>query len=220
MNDIRKKEPSLAAAWSRKALLFGTIYYLPDLLRLFPLADLVSYARISLHDQKKNLPPQVSNLLNHLPKQPLDTYTEVASGWSFFKERKLFQIPKKWYGAIVVTETTSRFIRPREFHPYKRPNLLPSQKELNLLKASTEGVLLATVYPPWLSWKEERRIQKLRKLSASKIIEERVFVLKREGFSTREISASLESNYGMVVSKSTIHRIIANHTHHTKFSTK
>jgi len=52
------------------------------------------------------------------------------------------------HGAILLAETTDRFIRPREYHSAKRPDARPSKVDFKALRNTVAGVRLMTALHP------------------------------------------------------------------------
>lgn len=69
-------------------------------------------------------------------------------------------------GAILLAESTDRFIRNSEFHSAKRPNLQATERELRHLEILTEGVPLMTVLDPDSTPATVRSFQRKRGQSA------------------------------------------------------
>lgn len=70
-------------------------------------------------------------------------------------------------GAILLAETTDRFIRNSSYHSQKRPHLQPTESELVDLEIATEGVQLMTVVHPDAPLSKCRRFQMKRGQEAS-----------------------------------------------------
>ena len=66
------------------------------------------------------------------------------------------------YNAVLVAESSCRFIRNWRFHPYKKLNVLPIIHEYEGLKRDTDRVTLATIQPPDRTWKRIKAYQAKR----------------------------------------------------------
>jgi hypothetical protein len=55
-------------------------------------------------------------------------------------------------GAILVAESTCRYIRNENYHPYYNSNILPISYHYEALKDATKGLTLATVMHPDTPW--------------------------------------------------------------------
>lgn len=95
--------------------------------------------------------------------QVLAVFREVASGW---KDDRIVLIEAarvaKSVGAVLVAESTCRFVRSRKFHSSRNPNVLPSVSEYEALKEATQGVPLYTIMPPNRKWRKVRAYQTKR----------------------------------------------------------
>ena len=82
-------------------------------------------------------------------------YYEVASGWD--KDRpeliKAAQTAKK-YDAVIVAESSCRFVRNRLFHSNKNPDVLPTTYDYEKLMKDGDGAILATIKKPDAPWKK------------------------------------------------------------------
>lgn len=66
------------------------------------------------------------------------------------------------HGAVLLAESTSRFIRHPRYHPKLRPNLMPTGVGLRELRWVCGDVPLVTLLAPDATWREERSHQSKR----------------------------------------------------------
>jgi hypothetical protein len=94
----------------------------------------------------------------------IDSYGVIESGWK--EDMNLFweiaaEMAKK-NNAIIVTESTDRFIRSKKYNSKTNNNALPRKKDLKRLKKATKEVTLATILHPDASPSEVRSYQRKR----------------------------------------------------------
>ena len=65
-------------------------------------------------------------------------------------------------GAVLLAESTSRFVRHPEYHPKHNPHLAPGLQELSDLRWVCGDVTLVTLHDPDITWKDERALQSKR----------------------------------------------------------
>ena len=91
------------------------------------------------------------------------TFEEVASGWENDRTQLIDAArTAKVCNAVLVAESTCRFLRSDRFHSNKRPNVLPTIYEYENLVTDTQGVTLATIMPPDTAWKDIKGFQARR----------------------------------------------------------
>lgn len=127
---------------------------------------LVLYCRVSRCWQKKkgNLREQKKYLkkwISYYEKKygvkiiVVAIFVEVASGWSNDRKQLVMAAKKaKSHRAILLAESTCRFIRSRNYHPFLNSDILPTISEYESLVKATKGVKLATIMPPNTPWKK------------------------------------------------------------------
>ena len=124
----------------------------------------VLYCRVSRCQQKENgnLSDQQRYLRRILHKYErkydvkiiiVAVFEEVASGWDGDRKVLIAAADKaKKTGAILVAESTCRYIRNENYHSYRNFNIVPTSHDYEALIDSTEGVTLATVMHPNKPW--------------------------------------------------------------------
>lgn len=131
------------------------IQLLEYILKNYPNEKIVLFCRASSKTNQKNtLPVQVADLKNNIQKMGgiiVDEYQFVDSGKLSFEHikrhwKKAAKLARK-HGAILVAESTDRFIRSNEF-THQNKNAPISVPEFEELAAATIGVRLATYLPP------------------------------------------------------------------------
>lgn len=91
------------------------------------------------------------------------TFKEVASGWEDDRTRLIDAArTAKACNAVLVAESTCRFLRSARFHSNKKPGVLPTIYEYESLVNDTQGVTLATIMPPDTAWKDIKGFQAKR----------------------------------------------------------
>ena len=112
-----------------------------------------------LEDQENNL----RQILKSTGVRIVSVFKKVASGidpsWVF----DAVQIAEK-YQAVLVAESTSRFIRHPGFHSKEEPDLQPRKSDLEKLRDWTSGISLFTALNPDASPEEEKSFQTNRGL--------------------------------------------------------
>ena len=81
--------------------------------------------------------------------------THIGSGTDPSWLRQAAEIAKH-EDAVLLAESTSRFIRSQQYHSAKRPDAQPSDADLQHLRECTGGVRLVTVLPPDATPQQER----------------------------------------------------------------
>ncbi|MBL7186678.1 MAG: recombinase family protein [Phycisphaerae bacterium] len=125
-------------------------------------------ARVSerFQDHKGNLDGQLSRLRKFAHENGITIvgeYKWVGSGsWKEPGDREAaadLAIPQ---GAVLLAESTDRFIRSVYFNTKENPSVQPTDAEYQDLRNATKGVILATVLHPDTHWKEVRSYQTKR----------------------------------------------------------
>lgn len=111
----------------------------------------VLVCRVSSYKQNKNrnLQDQRNKLYGKVTSLGCIVVYEhlyVGSGWKPFLEPAVERAHK--YGAVIVAESTDRFVRTRRYHSSKNPNARLSEWNLRILRETAEGVELYTVEDP------------------------------------------------------------------------
>jgi hypothetical protein len=143
------------------------IAHLPDAVTAG--VPVVLYVRVSSRTQgkKRNLFSQLRTSRRQLETLGLKVvamFRDIASGWQWEDRpglRNAIQLAKKG-GAIVVAESTDRFIRSEAFHTKNNPGAQPTQDEFRRLQRIADGVPLATILHPDTPWAEVRGHQSRR----------------------------------------------------------
>lgn len=127
------------------------IHFLEDLQSV---VAVVLYLRVSSHKQnwKGNLDSQEKNLRELMDSMGIEVvavFRAEAFGWDCDR-RELEEACRvaKEHGAIVLAETTDRFVRPRSYHSEKNPDAQPTPNNIDDLRISAQGVTLATHLHP------------------------------------------------------------------------
>jgi hypothetical protein len=121
--------------------------------------------RVSSSDQDRNgsLKAQSEWCRKSLVERGYELFSEfleVASGWAEDRDVLIRAAKKaKQIGAVLVAESTDRFIRPRYFNPSKNPDAWPSDEEFCRLHTDTLGVPLRTILPWNWRWSRVRAHQ-------------------------------------------------------------
>ncbi len=174
-------------------------------------------------ERTKNLDDQ-ERRLRLAVKRAGGTVVEVkkktTSGYNFDQWLYLASFKAQQVGAILLGESTSRFVRNYNYHSTLRPEQGPSVVDLENLRFETRGLRLMTLVDPDADFRQERSEQTKRGLAAKSrrgkrsvgaskpgAIKERraamlpkVLELHEQGWSSRDIE--LETGIG----KSTINR--------------
>ncbi len=191
---------------------------------------IVIYCRVSgwVQEWKHNLTDQEESLAQWCKGlNVLRSFSEVASGYCPSDERQALLAAIEYARdnqAIIVAESTSRFIRNRNWRTYNQ-SVQPTILDFSALKEWAGEIELATVYHPDISWKQERRIQTERGMRAkankepekySRIGTQRQNALKRlivqlaveKGLSMREIAKRVLEKRGVSLSRMTVCTIL------------
>lgn len=147
------------------------ISFFPKLVRETKEAILlvILFARVSSCAQhyKGNLRGQFNWLQKRLKRygnvRIIAEIKDVASGWKEERDglKRAAAIALK-NGAIILTETTDRYIRSPYYHSQKNPSVQPTDAEYMDLIQSLDGVVLATMLHPDTHWKKVRSHQSKR----------------------------------------------------------
>ena len=134
----------------------------------------VLYCRVSRCWQSKNgnLKDQKRYLLRIIRKYQkrynvridiVAVFQETASGWAEDRT-KLIDAARtaKVCNAVLVAESSCRFLRSGRFHSSQKPDVLPTIYEYENLMKDTEGATLASIMPPDRPWKKVRSSQTKR----------------------------------------------------------
>ena len=150
------------------------IVHLKKLLMSSRFLKVVLYCRVSrcwqskngnLEDQKRYLLRMIRKYEKkyHVKVEIVAVIFETASGWSSDRiELEIASLIAKEHNAILVAESSCRFVRSKRFHSNKKPDVLPTIYEYENLIRDTEGVTLATIIPPDKSWKRTKAYQAKR----------------------------------------------------------
>ena len=134
----------------------------------------VLYCRVSRCQQNKNgnLKAQKKYLLKiirwyrkkyNIKIHIVAIFEEVASGWR--NDRTILEkaaLMARDYNAVLVAESSCRFLRNRSYHSSDSPEALPNNREYYNLIKDTLDVTLATILPPNWPWKRVRTYQTKR----------------------------------------------------------
>lgn len=206
---------------TRRGQASTVIRHLPELLAERPGLRVVDCCRVSEYQQghRGQLAGQVSDLqqqVEQLGANVIDCVKHVGPGWDPGWLYRALKIARAT-GAVLVAETTSRFIRSGYFHSSRLPNAQATQADLDYLRFLTDGVALATVLHPDASPEEEmgyhrKRGQRAtgnvggrpeRKKNRRKRLTPPVIDLRQQGKSLAQIAKELD------VPRSTIQRWVA-----------
>lgn len=134
------------------------VHHAKKLAKSRPGTKVVLFCRVSTRDQNKtgNLRDQELSLRRAAKRLGLvvvDSYHEVTSGWIVdlpFGRTGLTWAAEaaKENDAIVLAESTDRFLRNRKFNSKKCPDLLPTKADFEELRRLTWSVTLATLLDP------------------------------------------------------------------------
>lgn len=139
-------------------------------LKLKPGQLCVVWGRESTDAQAKNMEGQVVNVRQDIERAScivVQVIERTVSGKVIEKGKKGKVLEElaaaarvaKQFGAILVAESTCRFVRNQHYHPKKYPNARPTDAELRLLALATRGVQLMTVLPPDMPLNAVRKYQ-------------------------------------------------------------
>ena len=129
----------------------------------------VLWIRASGREQRrrKNLRDQEASLRRNVAKRGvkvIHAFRAVASGWDedrgAFKQAAAFA--RRHHGAILVAESSDRFLRNRRYSSSQNPSAQPTRAEWKSLLRVTHGVELATLLHPDTDWREVRSYQSKR----------------------------------------------------------
>lgn len=144
------------------------ILFIVQLAVLRPGCFVVLYCRVSSYTQRwnGNLKAQRRELQRVAERHGLRVlrcFYEVGSGWR--RDREGLQMAATFaakHNAVLLAESTGRFIRNRNYHSELRPEVCPTDRELEDLRADTQGVPLATALHPDTNWRAVRAYESLR----------------------------------------------------------
>lgn len=137
-----------------------------------PPSRAVILARVSSWTQafNDNLAPQLDFIRQRCLARGFEAiaiYSEVGAGWRSGREldrgrlRAAIEVARE-RGAIVVAESTDRFIRSVDYDPQTCPWAWPTEFDFGLLAELAKGVTLATALHPNTPWREVRGHQSRR----------------------------------------------------------
>ncbi|OHB56570.1 MAG: hypothetical protein A2Y12_04665 [Planctomycetes bacterium GWF2_42_9] len=128
--------------------------------------SVILFARVSGRNQdyKGNLDAQMASLRQAVqPHEIIAEFRAIESGWKDAQGRLQGAVEMaSQTGAIIVTESTDRFIRNIDYHSKNNPSTQPNVAEYERLNQIAGGVTLATVQHPDTSWKKIRSYQSKR----------------------------------------------------------
>ena len=129
-------------------------HYISDIRSLKSGQRVVIYCRVSASAQEhsKNLRDQDENLkreIEGLGFVVIDRIQEVSSGWQEYRDGLLLaaEIARE-NNAVIVAESTTRFIRSRDYNSKTNWKVKPTKAEYRRLQRETQGVKLATLVDP------------------------------------------------------------------------
>ena len=189
------------------------IHHLPDVLATAPDVPIVLWPRCSgrVQDHKGNLDEQEANLRREIERlcgRVIATFRRVGSGWMHEGHWSSLEAAADYareHGAILVAESTSRFIRSVDWTTTNQ-QARPTVQEFEQMAQACHGVLLATIHHPDIDPGEERSVQTQRgqqekgrkggrpfksKRSRREQLRPRVQELHEQGRSIRQISKLL-----------------------------
>lgn len=144
------------------------IKYFEQLIREQPDLKVVLFGRVSacMQNHKGNLNDQLVSLRRAVEKYKVPIvceFKEIGSGWWHERER-LQAAARRAFDerAVILAESTDRFIRSIYYDTKKNPSAQPSSLEYEELLRVTTGVTLATMLHPDTPWKEVRSHQSKR----------------------------------------------------------
>lgn len=168
---IRKREKALPKSPEGNASKY--IYHLDEYLKQHPDIEALIYCRVSSGPQKYkcNLVTYEKVSLGELKKRGIPVvgccYSEESSGWVLNDEREELinaieeakRLIKKGRKIVIVTASTNRFLRNRDFRTTERPYSLPTEADFQQLNELACGVPLVTLLSPDMSEEEVRSYQ-------------------------------------------------------------
>lgn len=126
----------------------------------------ILYCRVSAGDQEDNLDGQELRLRRYLESfevKIIGIFREVISGYVRNCGRlKTAAKEAKKTGAVILAESTDRFVRNIDYNSKTNPNAQPTVEEFEYIKYITKDVILATALHPDLPWKKVRKYQTIR----------------------------------------------------------
>jgi len=126
----------------------------------------VLYCRVSRCQQYKNgnLSDQLKYLRRKIGKfskkynvkiEVVTYFKETASGWCNDRERLIWAAKTaKACNAVLLAESTCRFLRHAGYHSSRRPDILPTVDDFKTLLSNTKHVQLATMMHPDTPWRK------------------------------------------------------------------
>lgn len=133
----------------------------------------VAWCRESTDAQAENMEGQIANVRRNIERaegKVVEVFDHIVSGKVIVKGKdgevleKLSEAARyaKRVGAVLVAESTCRFVRNQHYDPKKCPNARPTDAELHALARATLGVPLLTVLPPDMPLNAVRKYQAQR----------------------------------------------------------
>ncbi len=144
------------------------IHDLADLAGAGTVTAVVLWCRVSARVQARtgNASDQEANLrraLQRLGIPVVAAFLHVGPGWDLHGGRLAQAVQRaREHGAILVAETTDRFLRHPGYHSRENPDARPTEAQFRELARLAGGVVLATHLDPDASPAEVRRYQALR----------------------------------------------------------
>lgn len=144
------------------------VHHLEELVKEKPRLEVVLVCRVSGREQhrRKHLRDQRASLRRNveaLGARVVREFSAVASGWD--DDWLVVESAAAWarrHGAVLMAESTCRYLRNREYSSTECPWVLPTRDEWEKFLAITRGVKLATLLHPDAHWKDVRSYQSKR----------------------------------------------------------
>ncbi len=147
------------------------LHHLDEYLKNHPFTVALIYCRVSacMQGYKRNLDTieqVLRRALKHRNIPVVGCYREVRSGWILDHKRgalvQAVEKVKKYKGkrtVVIVTTSSDRFLRNRDFHTQERPDILPTEEDFERLIGLTGDVPLLTLLHPDMPSHKVRGIQ-------------------------------------------------------------
>jgi hypothetical protein len=148
------------------------IHHLEALVSQRPNLKVVLWVRESgrVQEWRKNLRDQevwLRREVEALGGTVVDVFPAVVSGWD--NDRSAFKLAAETvgqHGAILVAESTDRFLRSRSYSSSKNPSAQPNRTEWDAFLRDANGIEMATLLHPDTSWQAVRSHQTKRGIAA------------------------------------------------------